>query len=186
MNIRSNLRTSFYLLIFIFCSIWTVISQSEPTNITEGQIPVPQVGFLSPKITLADIFGSNVDSGKYLGNNVIIINYWASWCPPCRAEMPALNEIYQAYKSQGLVILGVNASFEDSSSAMEAFLEPLAISFPILLDTNGTVFKLYEIHSLPTTFFIDRKGIIRDIVIGGPLSYAGLVRRIKPLLQEQP
>jgi hypothetical protein len=100
--------------------------------------------------------------------------------------MPAFEQVYQGYQHQGLIVLAVNASNQDAPEKILAFLGSFTHSFEILLDDNGGVNQLYTIASLPTTFFIGRDGTIRDVVIGGPLTVAGLSARVETLLQEVP
>ena len=85
-----------------------------------------------------------------------------------------------------MVVLAINASNQDTPGAMQAFLGSFTHSYPILLDPNGEVGRLYAVYSLPTTFFIGRDGTIRDLVVGGPLTVAGLSNRVEALLQEKP
>jgi thiol-disulfide isomerase/thioredoxin len=143
------------------------------------------VGFPAPAFSLTDLSGQTVNLADLRGK-VVLLNFWASWCPPCRAEMPAIEQAYQSYRGRGLVVLAVNASYQDTPGGMETFLGSFAHSYLILRDENGTANRLYAVGSLPTTFFIGRDGTIRDMVIGGPLTAAGLSARIEPLLQEAP
>jgi cytochrome c biogenesis protein CcmG/thiol:disulfide interchange protein DsbE len=183
MSNHPNIRPLLFLAIFLLGAIWTYATRPAATDTTQGEIPAPQTGFLAPPFSAMDISGREVAFTSFSGE-VLIINFWASWCPPCRAEMPVLQEIYQDYNSKGLTVLGINAAFQDSSTKMNTFLDSYNVRFPIFLDSTGMVNRQYEIQSLPTTFFVGRDGIIRDMVIGGPLSYAGLEERIKPLIQE--
>ncbi len=114
----------------------------------------------------------------------MLINLWTSWCPPCKAEMPALQRVYEDYQEQGLEILAVNATNQDRLADAAAFAGQLGLTFPILFDEDGEVSLLYQLRSLPTTYFIDRQGIIQDVVIGGPMSEALLRIRIDQLLEE--
>ena len=178
-------RRVLYLAIFLLGLAWTVLSRPAAGATTSGQLPAPQVGFAAPIFTLAEQNGHPVTLSDTRGK-VVILNYWASWCPPCRAEMPAIQQVYQNYQEQGLVVLAIKASNQDTPGAMQAFLGSFTHSYPILLDPNGEVGRLYAVHSLPTTFFIGRDGIIRDLVVGGPLTAAGLSNRVEALLQEKP
>jgi cytochrome c biogenesis protein CcmG, thiol:disulfide interchange protein DsbE len=178
-------RRGFYLAIFLLGLAWTVYNRPSAGATTAGQIFAPQVGFLAPAFTLTDLHGQTVSLSDYQGQ-VVLLNFWASWCPPCRAEMPAIQQVYENYRNQGLIVLSINASYQDVPAKMKTFLGSFAYSFPILLDERGAVNQLYAISSLPTTFFIGRDGKVRDLVIGGPLTIAGLSARIEALLQESP
>ncbi len=94
----------------------------------------------------------------------VVLNVWATWCGYCRAEMPELESAYQQYRDQGLVVLGVNA--QESEERVRQYVSQLGITFPILLDTNGSVSHAYRIQGLPTTFFIDADGVIRGQMVG--------------------
>ncbi|HVM72896.1 MAG TPA: redoxin domain-containing protein [Anaerolineales bacterium] len=178
-------RRVLYLAIFLLGLAWTVLSRPAAGVTTSGQIPAPQVGFAAPAFTLAEQNGQSVSLSDTRGK-VVILNYWASWCPPCRAEMPAIQQVYQSYQARGLIVLAINASNQDRLAAMQAFLGSFAHSYPILLDTNGEAGRLYAVNSLPTTFFIGRDGMIQDLVVGRPLTVAGLSSRVEVLLQEKP
>jgi cytochrome c biogenesis protein CcmG/thiol:disulfide interchange protein DsbE len=182
---RPITRRIFYLAVFLLGFGWAVFSRPAAGSTTAGSIPAPQVGFRAPAFTLKDLAGKTVNLTDYQGQ-VVLLNFWASWCPPCRAEMPAFEQIYQGYQHQGLIVLAVNASNQDAPEKILAFLGSFPHSFEILLDDNGGVNQLYTIASLPTTFFIGRDGTIRDVVIGGPLTVAGLSARVETLLQEAP
>jgi cytochrome c biogenesis protein CcmG, thiol:disulfide interchange protein DsbE len=178
-------RRILYLAIFLLGFGWTVVSRPAVSSTTAGRIPAPQVGFLGPSFKLTDLSGQTVNLSDYQGQ-AIMLNFWASWCPPCRVEMPAFQQVFQSYQDQGLVVLAVNASYQDVPADMKIFLETFTPSFPILLDDSGLVARLYAISSLPTTFIIGKDGTIREIIVGGPLSFAGLSTRAEALLQEAP
>ena len=181
----TTVRRILLTLPFLLGLAWTFVSRPSAGATTDGRLPAPQVGFPAPGFTLPDLSGMDVNLADLQGR-VVVLNFWASWCPPCRAEMPAFEQAFRKYEDQGLVVLAVNASHQDPFGDMQAFLEPLAPTFTILRDATGAVNRLYAITSLPTTFFIARDGTIRDLVIGGPLTEAGLAGRIETLLQELP
>jgi len=110
--------------------------------------------------TLKSRAGKNIKLSEYRGD-VIMVNFWASWCGPCRQEMPALESLYKKYKDLGFVILGVNLD-EDSSKAA-SLLTKIPVSFPILYDNTNKVAKLYDVKAMPTTFLIDRNGKLRYV-----------------------
>ena len=178
-------RRGLYLAIFLLCVAWTVYSRPLTGSTTSGQTPSPQVGFLAPVFSLTDLHGQTVSLSDYQGR-VVLLNFWASWCPPCRAEMPAIQQVYVNYRNRGLIVLSINASYQDVPAKMKTFLGSFTTSFPILLDERGAVNRLYAISSLPTTFFIGRDGKVHDLVIGGPMTIAGLSARIEALIQETP
>jgi peroxiredoxin len=158
---------------------------SSPQNMTAGQIPAPQAGFLAPDFSLKTLGGENVKLSDLRGK-VVLVNVWASWCPPCRAEMPALERVYQAYKDQGFVVLAVDSTVQDTVANATAFVSENKLSFPILLDESGSVTRQYRVQSLPSSFFVGADGIIREVVIGGPMAEALLISRVEKLLKEMP
>ncbi len=182
------LRRISYLAIVLLAIGWTVLSRpaaGAAGGVPSERMPAAQVGFAAPPFTLTDMDGHTVHLSDYPGK-VVLLNFWASWCHPCRSEMPAIQQTYQAYQSRGLVVLEVNASYQDTPASMRTFLGSLTYTYPILLDETGEVNRLYGVGALPTTFFIGRDGTIRDMAIGGPMSLAGLSTRVEALLQETP
>jgi thiol-disulfide isomerase/thioredoxin len=105
--------------------------------------------------------GGKVINLSQLKGQVVMINFWATWCGPCRQEMPLLEDIYKKYKPMGFTMLAVNV--EPDSQAAEAWLGKLAkpVSFPVAFDTDSKVSKLYKVAGMPSTVFVDRKGNIR-------------------------
>lgn len=165
---------------------WTLLSRlpSAEENAAE-QIAAPRQDFAAPDFTLDLLEGGDVTLSDLRGK-LVMVNLWASWCPPCRAEMPAIQKVYQDYKELGLVVLGVNTTNQDSEADAAAFVREYGLTFPIPLDRDGSVSARYELRGLPTTFFIDRKGIIRSVVVGGPMSEAVIRSKVEGLLKETP
>jgi thiol-disulfide isomerase/thioredoxin len=169
--------------ISLLALMWIWLSAVPAAATSNGRIPNPRQGFLAPAIELNSLEGSEMTLASLRGR-VVVVNYWASWCPPCRAEMPALEQTYQAQRDQGLEILAINATNQDSAEAAREFVAERGLSFPILLDVDGRVGARYQIRALPSTYFIDRDGIIRKVIIGGPMSEATLRSTVQQLLQE--
>jgi len=113
----------------------------------------------APEFALQNLDGETVSLSDFQGQPVVI-NFWASWCAPCRFEMPELADKYRDLESAGLVVLGVNVTSQDSVEGATQFVEDFEIPFPILLDTEGTVEELYNASSTPTTIFVDETGQI--------------------------
>ena len=128
-----------------------------------GCTTVPQVGKRAPDFQLQNLDGETVSLSDLRGKPVFI-NFWATWCSPCRDEMPYLQEIYEEWSDKGLEVLTINKG--ESQSQVEQFMESEHISLPVLLDTNQEVAQRYEIQFIPTTFFIDKDGIIQVKIIG--------------------
>ena len=97
--------------------------------------------------------------------------------------MPTLQKLYEEYKDQGLVVLAVNSTAQDDPQAIAPFVAEYGLTFPILLDTKNEVGRAYQLRSLPSSFFIGRDGVIREVVIGGPMAEALLRTRIEEILK---
>lgn len=136
-----------------------------------------------PSFTLASRDGKTVSLKQFKGD-VVMINFWASWCGPCRQEMPLLDSIYKQYKDLGFVLLGVNV--EPNSKAANKWLEKTPVSYPILYDTHSTVSRLYRVQGMPTTVILGRKGNIRFVHQGYvPGDENAYLNSIRALLMEQ-
>jgi peroxiredoxin len=118
----------------------------------------------APDFTLPDREGVQRSLQQY-GGNLIFLNFWATWCIPCREEMPAMEQLHQAFQSQGLVILAVN--LKESPDQVKAFFDQHRLSFTALLDANGSVFRDYQVMGLPTTYLISREGTLLARGVGG-------------------
>ena len=114
----------------------------------------------APQFTLAAKSGKDVSLAQYKGQ-VVMLNFWASWCGPCRQEMPLLETIYKKYNKLGFTMIGVNV--EPDSKAADEWLKATPVSFPILYDRDSKVSKLYEVGGMPCTVIIDRNGNLRKL-----------------------
>ena len=112
----------------------------------------------APKFQLASMAGKPVNLDQYKGQ-VVMINFWASWCGPCREEMPILEKLHAKYKPMGFTMIGVNV--EPDSTAAADWLKVTPVTFPILFDTKSEVSKLYAVSGMPSTVIVDRKGNLR-------------------------
>lgn len=175
----------FYVILLLAGLAWMWVSAIPVDATSSGKIAAPQAGFLAPDFSLKSLSGENVSLASLRGK-AVLVNIWASWCPPCRAEMPAMERAYLAYKNKGFVVLAVNSTVQDSTDNARAFASERNLSFPILLDESGLVTRLYRIQSLPSSFFIRPDGVISEVVIGGPIAEALLVSRIEKLLEVKP
>ena len=120
------------------------------------------IGSKAPDFTLKDLKGNEIKLSDYRGK-VVLVNFWASWCPPCRAEMPMFEDVYKRYKDEGFEILAVSTDI--SEDKVHKFLEEIKVSFPILMD-DGKVSETYGITGLPTSFLIGRDGKVVRIRLG--------------------
>lgn len=124
----------------------------------------PEAGSYAPPFELKDINGKKSALSEYKGK-VVLLNFWATWCEPCKSEIPALNNIYSALKDKGFVVLGV--SVDTSAKMVRSFIMDANVVFPVLLDKDKDVyFDQYAIMGLPTSFLIGRDGIIVEKIIG--------------------
>lgn len=138
----------------------------------------------APNFTLATVDGQQVSLHQYRGK-VVFLNFWATWCIPCREEMPALEQLHQAYQSQDLAILSID--LKESADQVKAFFQKHSLSFPALLDHNGSVFRDYMVAGMPTTYLIGRDSTLRARGVGGrDWTRAEALQLIKDLIQETP
>ncbi|WP_321372260.1 TlpA disulfide reductase family protein [uncultured Desulfuromusa sp.] len=123
------------------------------------------VGEVAPDFTLTNMQGEEVTLSQFRGK-VVILNFWATWCPPCREEMPSMERLYRDLESKGLVMLAVNVE-ENGKEAVTQFLQKRSYSFPILLDSENVAQNTYGVFRFPESFIIDRNGIVIEKIIGG-------------------
>ncbi|MCC5793228.1 MAG: TlpA family protein disulfide reductase [Chromatiales bacterium] len=121
------------------------------------------VGEPAPDFTLQQRGGGEVTLSGLRGE-VVMINFWATWCPPCRQEMPHLDQIYRRFGRMGFTLLGVNV--EQNSRLADAFLRDVPVTFPILLDPEERVSRLYNVPAMPSTVVVDRQGAVRYVFHG--------------------
>ena len=119
-----------------------------------------QLSTSAPDFTLRSVAGANLRLQEQRGQ-VVMVNFWATWCPPCRQEMPHLNRIYDKYRASGFVLLGVN--IDDDPRAAADLAAKLGVKFPVLLDTDKKVSRAYDMSAMPATLLIDRDGRVRHI-----------------------
>ncbi|MGD2058541.1 MAG: TlpA disulfide reductase family protein [Anaerolineales bacterium] len=176
---------SLFSAVLILGVAWTMLSAGGEGSTTSGRIPSPRQGFLAPDFTLKSLDGKQITLSDFRGDPVVL-NLWASWCPPCRAEMPEIQQVYDQYHGRGLQVLAVNMTYQDGIASAESFVNEYGLTFPIPLDTNGVVGEKYQMRALPSTFFIDGEGVIQDVIIGGPMSEATLQSSVEALFQGSP
>lgn len=147
--------------------------------------PMPETG-ASPGQTAPDFILQQLGAdapqtlAAYKGRP-LILNFWASWCPPCRQEIPALQAAYQHYAGQGVVVLGIDV--REEATTVQAFASAMGMQFPILLDTDGAVADRYKVQGIPTTVFVDAAGVVRARHVG-PLSESLIAGYLQPLLSQ--
>jgi peroxiredoxin len=137
---------------------------------------------LAPDFTLRTLDGKNLRLGEQRGR-VVLVNFWATWCGPCRQEMPHLNKLYDKYRSSGFMLLGVNVD-EDTRNAV-AVADKLGVRFPVLPDADKRVSQKYDLRAMPSTVLIDRDGRVRHVHRGYQSGYEDTYdRQIRELLKE--
>jgi peroxiredoxin len=124
---------------------------------------VVKAGKKAPVFSLPQLNGESIKLSDLKGK-AVVLNFWGTWCEPCKAEMPALQKQYEAYKDKGLVVIGINIG--ETPVAVEPFVKGLGVEFPILLDRKSEITKLYKIGEIPASYFLDEDGVVRDIVVG--------------------
>ncbi|MCU7905490.1 MAG: TlpA family protein disulfide reductase [Candidatus Thiodiazotropha sp. (ex Epidulcina cf. delphinae)] len=136
----------------------------------------------APDFTLKSRSGENIKLSELRGQ-VVMVNFWASWCGPCRQEMPLLQQLYERYQSMGFTLLGVNV--DEERAAADKMLRDIPVSFPILYDDKSRVSKGYRVKAMPSTFMIDRDGQVRYLHKGYQPGYEeDYQQQIRELLRE--
>ncbi|HZU06784.1 MAG TPA: TlpA disulfide reductase family protein [Chloroflexota bacterium] len=139
-----------------------------------------RLGSPAPDFALQNVDGTTVRLSELRGKPVVV-NFWATWCAPCREEMPAMQEVYEQYRDRGLVILAVN--MEEDVRLVRRWIEQGGFTFTFLLDSEGELVKRYNVTAAPTSYFIGRDGVIRDLKLGA-LSRSEMQAKVEKLLAE--
>lgn len=180
---QQNRTTLFFaallMLTGIGALIWMGVKSVSDSKYSQESPALMQAGNQALDFELASLTGGNVALSDYQGQ-IIIMNMWATWCPPCRAEMPELDQFYQTHKAEGVVVLAVNG--QESEGTVRPFIQANNFTFPVLLDLDGEVGRQYMARSFPTTYVIDRNGRIEHVKVG-QISESELEQIVAPLLQ---
>ena len=161
--------TKKYILLFILIFIGAILFFLE--HFTETPISIADiqtkkifnekkssVGYFAPSFKLRNIKGNYESLDSYRGG-VVVLNFWATWCAPCRIEMPSFEKLYRRYRSEGVTVLAITLD-KNSENKIKSFVDEYGLSFPILLDEKGEVERLYPSMTIPFTYIIDRQGRI--------------------------
>ncbi len=157
-------------ILFVFTAAVLVIlllrNERDSTVTSTKQI---QVGFPAPDFTFPDLNGQQVRLSDHRGK-VVLVNIWATWCPPCREEMPSMQKLYERFKGENFEILAVSID-STGREAVVPFMRKLNLTFPALLDPKGDIRPLYRVTGIPESFIIDKEGILAKKIIG-PIDWA--------------
>ena len=136
----------------------------------------------APDFTLKSLKGSNLKLSEFRGD-VVMINFWATWCGPCRQEMPILNDLYLKYRDSGFTLLGVNV--EKNTSKAADMIRELKVVYPVLFDIDNTVSKLYKVEAMPSTVLVNRDGNMRYLHRGYETGTEDeYLRQVRELMEE--
>lgn len=171
-------------LVIVLGGVWIVFSQAmRPAGLPNagaatGLEPAPLVGHPAPDFELKTLAGTTLQLSDYKGQPVLV-NFWATWCGPCRAEFPDFQQAFTDNAAE-LVIIGVNHTTTDQVDLVGDFVAEMGATFPIVLDETGETVKLYRVLGLPTSVFIDRNGVINEIFTG-PINQAYIEAKLGEL-----
>jgi peroxiredoxin len=178
------IRFGLFVAIILAGLGWVIASPQLSADVDiAASASAPVKGYHAPDFQLQDINGFHYTLSDFKGR-LVVINFWASWCPPCKAEMPAFQEVSNEYSIEEVIFIGVNVTNQDNINNVLEFLEDKDVTFPILLDQTGSVTNAYDVYSMPTTFFVDKDGIIQKVMIGGPIAKAAIRSEIEKLMDK--
>jgi len=179
---RVNLKsTMLIILIIVGVGIIVMLQTKDSSFNLSGTLRVER-GVPAPNFTLPDLDDKMVSLADYKGR-VVLINIWATWCPPCVKEMPSMEKLYRELKDEGFEILAVSIDVSGAKAVLP-FMKKHKLSFPALIDTKGAINNLYQTTGVPESFIIDKDGIIVEKIIG-PRDWAtpSAIRHFRSLIQ---
>lgn len=158
------MRFALILIGFIFWGLVGADAHADVSPLLVKVAAVPRVGGIAPEVTFKTLQGKSVALSDYRGK-VVLLNFWATWCPPCRAEMPSMERLNRMFSKTDFVLLAVNVE-PDGDLTVPAFLKRESHSFPVFLDAEARAQNTYQVYRFPETFIISREGVILNHVIG--------------------
>lgn len=169
-------------LIVISVAIMVVATREVPAEkVVDGVEPAPAlVDYPAPRLVLSDLSGASVSLDELRGQ-VILVNNWATWCPPCRAEMPTLQSYAQAHAQEDFILVGINAG--DTGEQVTDFVEEYRLTFPMWLDPTGEALRAFQNNALPSSYVIDKTGTVR-LVWMGAVTLKALEAYVTPLFAD--
>lgn len=164
-----NARTLFLIVLFLMVGgaaffYFNREIVNKPKSEQDYPNPILKVGGVAPSLELSDLDGKTHRLEDYRGK-VVLINFWASWCPPCLIEMPSLVSVYKQFNDKGFEILAIN--LDENTKSVDEFLKSMDIPFKIFLDPKGAAAQTYLVYGLPYTVLLDREGKVQFKVFGG-------------------
>lgn len=157
------MKRSFLLVAIFIIAAAAGYSESLGALINKAGLQKMSPGTQSINFRLDNLSGNVVSLHSYEGK-VVLLNFWASWCGPCRSEMPSLESLYKRFRHKGFVVLGVN--LQQSPGTIKPFVKKFGLTFPVLLDRSGRVALSYAARALPTTYLINKKGEVTSRIVG--------------------
>jgi thiol-disulfide isomerase/thioredoxin len=181
-------RTSIFLTLItagvfiVGAALFPLLIQGQKAALDNSMITLPPtiINRTSSPLTLADLQGNAVSLSGIFGK-VVLINNWATWCPPCQTEIPELQAYYQAHVNQGFVLVGIESG--ESADVVAKFVRKYGLTFPIWLDPHGSSLDFFQNWDLPSSYVMDRQGSLR-MSWTGPVNRATLEKYITPLLEK--
>ena len=161
---KVNIQSILLIFLIVVGVGITVLLQTKDSSFDFSGTPRAKKGVDAPAFTLPGLDGRMVSLADYKGKTVLL-NIWATWCPPCVAEMPSMEKLYQELKNEDFEILAVSIDVTGSNE-VAPFMKKHRLSFPALIDTQGTIKDLYQTTGVPESFIIDKDGIIAEKIIG--------------------
>lgn len=154
-----------FIAVAVVAGVWIFTNRETLTGQAMGEVNRPAPDFTAPELR-----GGTIELSQYRGK-VVVLNFWGTWCEPCKRELPALQQAYEQFSDQGLMVIGVNLTDDEQVNGqtiadVAAFLAQYGVTYPIALDTEGTITEAYRVFPLPTSFFITPDGQIRYVHIG--------------------
>lgn len=167
------------VIMLVLVGAFVLLLAGRGSKMDENILPLvaPEVGALAPDFEFKDMNTGETVTLASLRGKPVWVNFWATWCPPCRAEMPDMEKIYGEYKDKGLVILGVDV--KEDARTVKDFTSSLELTWDFMIDADSAIADRYLVGNLPSHFYVDRNGVIQVVHIGGFSTITG-TRHIDP------
>lgn len=167
-------------LISVGIMLFIMLNKNPNVSTQDFSVVPVKVDFPAPELSLVDLAGHPVSLKDHLGS-VVLVNLWATWCPPCKEEMPTLQTFYEKYKADGFVLLAIDQ--EETLEVVEPFVKEFGLTFPVWLDEDYQAQRVFNTMNLPSSYVIDRDGRVRLMWIGG-ISKKNLEKYVPDVIME--